>query len=72
MEDNLAVIDKMLQQHGVTATKDAKEAIINFSVLFGEKMVRNCVKGKNPRKVMEKEDIRQAYELSKGLRTVEY
>jgi len=35
MEANLRIVDRMLGEHGVQATQDAKEAIINFSVLFG-------------------------------------
>jgi hypothetical protein len=51
MEANLSIVDKMLAEHGVQATQDAKEAIINFSVLFGEKMVRNCVAGRPNKKI---------------------
>lgn len=51
MEANLNIVDKMLKEHGVQATKDAKEAIINFSILFGEKMVRTCVAGRPNKKV---------------------
>ena len=35
MEGNIKIIDKMLDEYGVQASKEAKEALINFSVLFG-------------------------------------
>jgi len=46
MEGNIKIIDKMLGEYGVEASKEAKEALINFSVLFGEKFVRKCAEGK--------------------------
>jgi hypothetical protein len=62
----------MLEEYAVGASREAKEAIVNFSVLFGEKLVRKCVQGRPCNKKVSSEDIRQAYELSKGLRSVEY
>ena len=72
MEANIKIIDKMLEEQGTTASKEAKEALINFSVLFGEKMIRKCVEGKPKQKVIATEEIRQAYELAKGMRSIEY
>jgi len=69
MEANLQIIDKMCEEHGATATPEAKEALINFAVLFGEKLVRNCTKGRPQNKKLTGEEIKQAYELTKMIRT---
>jgi hypothetical protein len=61
MEANYAIIEKMLEEHRVKGGKDAKEAIINFSTLFAEKLVRTCMQGKPPQKKINTEEIRQAY-----------
>lgn len=72
MEANTKIIEQMLNQYGVEASRDSKEAIVNFSVLFGEKMLRKCVQGRPASKKVTAEEIKQAYEMSKGLRSVEY
>lgn len=46
MEANVNIINKMLEEYKVGASREAKEAIVNFSVLFGEKLVRKCVQGR--------------------------
>lgn len=35
MEANIKIINKMLEEYGVDASGQAKQAIINFAVLFG-------------------------------------
>ena len=35
MESNRHVITKMIEEYGVEASPEAKEALINFSVLYG-------------------------------------
>ena len=44
-----------------SANKEAQEAIVNFSVLFGEKMVRKCDKVKLDANPNTTDKIRQAY-----------
>lgn len=72
MEANTKIIEQMLNEYGVAASRESKEAIVNFGILFGEKMLRKCVQGRHASKKVTAEEIRQAYELSKGLRSVEY
>ena len=47
IEANVKIIDKMLEEYEVEAAQEAKEAIINFAVLFGEKLVRTCLSSKS-------------------------
>jgi hypothetical protein len=46
MEANIKIINKLIEEYGAEATPEAKEAIINFAVLYGEKLVRTCVNNK--------------------------
>ena len=61
MEANIKIINKLIEEYGAEATPEAKEAIINFAVLYGEKLVRTCVNNKEPHKKITPEDIRSAY-----------
>lgn len=72
MEANLKIINKMIEQYGVEASQEAKEALVSFAVLYGEKLVRTCITNKQPNKKVTTEEIRSAYEVTKKLHTPEY
>lgn len=72
MEANIKIINKLIEEYGAEATPEAKEAIINFAVLFGEKLVRTCINNKEPQKKITPEDIRSAYEATKMMHSPEY
>lgn len=72
MEGNIKIIDKLIEQYGVEATQQAKEAMVNFAVLFGEKLVRACTVNRQGNKKVTGEDIRSAYEITKMLHSPEY
>ena len=61
MEANREVITKMISEYGIDASPEAKDALINFTVLYGEKLVRTCMLNKPAHKDIKTEDIRTAY-----------
>jgi hypothetical protein len=72
MEANIKIINKLIEEYGVDASQEAKEAMVNFAVLFGEKLVRACTMNRDSSKKVSAEDIRSAYEATKMLHTPEY
>jgi hypothetical protein len=72
MEANIQIVDKLCEEHGVAASPEAKEAIINFAVLFGEKLVRSCVMGRPQNHKISSDDIKGTYEVIKMIHSPEY
>ena len=61
MEANLNVVEALLRDAGVEASREAKEAINTFAVLYGEKIIRTMMAVRTPGKKISTEDIRLAY-----------
>jgi hypothetical protein len=72
MEANLKIIDQMCEEQGINASPEAKEALVNFAVLFGEKLVRNCIVAKPIGQKVSAGEIRKNYELLKNMYSPEY
>lgn len=72
MEANLKIIEQMCEEQGISASPEAKEALVNFAVLFGEKLVRNCMIAKPIGQKVSVAEIRKSYELMKNIYSPEH